>query len=491
MGGARGGFAEQLSSATRTERAGGDDRAPERQREESPSSQAAAESQSNEQPDPAEQPEADATANTAEDTTGERDTAEQSSVESENHSSARDEITEDESAVVDTALPIEFVNAEPIAAVVEPGEPAAESAPIGEGQEAANAGQQTDQGEQQPANFAGLELAAAELSRTETTDAETSTSSQEQAESQPSRARQSEQAEQQPTDLPPQVAAVDKPSGELTGSQSVSQSAAETELDQNQVAQTKGGDGQTDSEQRQSGHRQNTGEQQTVGSSSTSPEPNEQTLPAKATVELPATETIERVETAEPATSTTPADDSQRPDNNSPFTRLAAGRLSSGRSAENAEQTSTPRVDAGRFVTRVSRAIETAQQRGGEIKLRLSPPELGTLQIKLTLSEGALTATLETETASARNLLLDNLPALRDRLAEQQIRVEKFDVDVRQEGGQQQEWTPGDRNERQGDDHRTEPELPASERPDQTNLQDPLATISIDSTNPQTINLVV
>jgi flagellar hook-length control protein FliK len=30
-------------------------------------------------------------------------------------------------------------------------------------------------------------------------------------------------------------------------------------------------------------------------------------------------------------------------------------------------------------------------------------------------------------------VLLDHLPALRDRLAEQNIRVERFDVDVRQE----------------------------------------------------------
>ena len=35
--------------------------------------------------------------------------------------------------------------------------------------------------------------------------------------------------------------------------------------------------------------------------------------------------------------------------------------------------------------------------------------------------------------------MLDNLPALRDRLAEQEIRIEKFDVDVQDEGRQQQE----------------------------------------------------
>jgi flagellar hook-length control protein FliK len=45
-----------------------------------------------------------------------------------------------------------------------------------------------------------------------------------------------------------------------------------------------------------------------------------------------------------------------------------------------------------------------------------------------------MTAALETETSSARRVLLDHLPALRDRLAEQNIRVERFDVDVRRDG---------------------------------------------------------
>ena len=118
---------------------------------------------------------------------------------------------------------------------------------------------------------------------------------------------------------------------------------------------------------------------------------------------------------------------------NSNLSRIAAGRVDS--QTTEATENSGPRVDAARFVSRVSGAFQAAQERGGEVRLRLSPPELGVLQIKLTVSEGVLNASLETENAAARNVLLDNLPALRERLAEQEIRVEKFDVDVRQEGG--------------------------------------------------------
>jgi flagellar hook-length control protein FliK len=53
------------------------------------------------------------------------------------------------------------------------------------------------------------------------------------------------------------------------------------------------------------------------------------------------------------------------------------------------------------------------------------------------VKEGVVTAQLETESAAARTVLLDNLPALRERLAEQEIRIEKFDVNVGRENQQQ------------------------------------------------------
>jgi flagellar hook-length control protein FliK len=82
----------------------------------------------------------------------------------------------------------------------------------------------------------------------------------------------------------------------------------------------------------------------------------------------------------------------------------------------------------------VAKAFQTAQDRGGTLQLRLSPPELGALRIELNVKDGVMSASLQTENANARKLLLDHLPALRDRLAEQNIRVDRFDVDVRQDG---------------------------------------------------------
>ncbi len=122
---------------------------------------------------------------------------------------------------------------------------------------------------------------------------------------------------------------------------------------------------------------------------------------------------------------------------------LERSTVSGTRAAEQPEHlnTNSGRVDTSRFINRVARAFDTADQRGGIVHLRLSPPELGAMKIELNVQQGGLTATLETETVAAKNVLLDNLPALRERLAAQDIRVDKFEVDVRQhDSNGQPDW---------------------------------------------------
>lgn len=127
-----------------------------------------------------------------------------------------------------------------------------------------------------------------------------------------------------------------------------------------------------------------------------------------------------------------------------PWNRIAATRAVHP-SAEAEPVDASAMVDRPRFLQRVSGAIEAAERRGGPIQVRLSPPELGSLRIELVMKHGSLAATLETETASARQVLLDNLPALRMRLAEQDIRVDQFDVDVRRDGRESPDHGPSDR----------------------------------------------
>lgn len=96
--------------------------------------------------------------------------------------------------------------------------------------------------------------------------------------------------------------------------------------------------------------------------------------------------------------------------------------------------TSTPVSDPApvRLLQRVARAFAVAKPDSGEVTLRLSPPELGSLRLEVRVHQGAMVARVEAETSTARNILVDNLPALRDRLAEQGVRIERFDIDLMQ-----------------------------------------------------------
>jgi len=92
-------------------------------------------------------------------------------------------------------------------------------------------------------------------------------------------------------------------------------------------------------------------------------------------------------------------------------------------------------AERARLVQRVTRAVTTAHERGGDLKIRLSPPELGSLKLQVKLTDGVLSARLEAETPQARQVIAESLPQLRERLAEQNIRVERFDVDLMNSGG--------------------------------------------------------
>jgi len=89
-------------------------------------------------------------------------------------------------------------------------------------------------------------------------------------------------------------------------------------------------------------------------------------------------------------------------------------------------------IDSARFLSRVAKAFTSAQQRDGEVRLRLSPPELGSLRLQVSVQDGVMVARMETETEAAKAQLTNNLPALRERLAEQGIRIERFDIDLMQ-----------------------------------------------------------
>ncbi len=87
-------------------------------------------------------------------------------------------------------------------------------------------------------------------------------------------------------------------------------------------------------------------------------------------------------------------------------------------------------VQRVRFIQRVVRAFQALRDGGGPLRLRLHPPELGSLRLELLVREGVLRARMEVENTAARTAILEHLPMLRERLAQQDIRIEQFEVEI-------------------------------------------------------------
>jgi flagellar hook-length control protein FliK len=79
----------------------------------------------------------------------------------------------------------------------------------------------------------------------------------------------------------------------------------------------------------------------------------------------------------------------------------------------------------------VLKGLEQLSSGGGQVKLRLHPPELGTLQMTLKIEANVMSAHLEVENSLAKDALLNNLQGLRDRLSEQGMSIDRFEVEVR------------------------------------------------------------
>lgn len=117
--------------------------------------------------------------------------------------------------------------------------------------------------------------------------------------------------------------------------------------------------------------------------------------------------------------------------------RVLSDQLFSPHANHASDSETVSQADQMRLVQRVARAIRVAPQQGGTLRLRLRPPELGALHLEVTIDKGHLSAHLQTENATARHVLLESLPQLRDRLAELGVQIEQFQIDVgQQDSGQ-------------------------------------------------------
>ncbi len=98
--------------------------------------------------------------------------------------------------------------------------------------------------------------------------------------------------------------------------------------------------------------------------------------------------------------------------------------------AQGATGTSITPYQEVKLVQRVLRGLEQLGDGGGQVRLRLHPPELGSLQLTVRIEGGQLNAQLDVESSTARDALLSNVHTLKERLADQGIKIDRFDVRI-------------------------------------------------------------
>jgi flagellar hook-length control protein FliK len=108
---------------------------------------------------------------------------------------------------------------------------------------------------------------------------------------------------------------------------------------------------------------------------------------------------------------------------NTSSTAGPSGSASSGRS------TLTPYQEQ-KVLQRVLRGMEQLANGSNQVRLRLHPPELGSLQVTIRIEGQQVAGLIEVEHAAARDALQNNLPQLQARLSDQGLNVQQFEIRV-------------------------------------------------------------
>lgn len=105
-----------------------------------------------------------------------------------------------------------------------------------------------------------------------------------------------------------------------------------------------------------------------------------------------------------------------------------------------------PGDETGVNLARVIRGLGGAvQHKGGAVTIRLTPPEMGVVRVRMTIEHGFVRAQIEAETEPARQLLTQQIGQLRQALHGHGLGVEKLEVQSMPQGSSSQD-TGSDRN---------------------------------------------
>ena len=150
--------------------------------------------------------------------------------------------------------------------------------------------------------------------------------------------------------------------------------------------------------------------------------------------------------TADAHTSTNPRPENAKPTETNADFEAAMTEAAKG-PAERAARTANPEsarpgqartVEIERSVLgQIRGAMSTLRSGKSELFLQLRPPELGSVRIRLTLENSILTARIVVSSENVRTIVERHLDDLRNSLAEEGVKIERFEVSVDQRNDRQ------------------------------------------------------
>jgi flagellar hook-length control protein FliK len=103
--------------------------------------------------------------------------------------------------------------------------------------------------------------------------------------------------------------------------------------------------------------------------------------------------------------------------------QVHAGVFAGGQPAGN-----NPGINSAQIIEQVAYALQVSHAGGQEMQIQLSPPDLGSLQINVSVHEGVLSARIEAQSPTTQQVLVDNLSQLKNSLTQQGVAFDRIDV---------------------------------------------------------------
>ena len=85
-------------------------------------------------------------------------------------------------------------------------------------------------------------------------------------------------------------------------------------------------------------------------------------------------------------------------------------------------------LNIAQVIDQVAHSIQVTYHGGQAMQVHLNPPELGSLQVDVSVNGGVLSARLEAQTPAAQQILVDNLSQLKNSLSQQGVSFDRIDV---------------------------------------------------------------